>query len=134
MQSFFRKVEINPEYEILKEEARNNLLSLQGIEIRINRSIQVEGTFGQVKQNMNYTRIRRRGLNKVECEEMLVLLGVNIRKFMNLVSNNDNSNENNKPNSNFWKSKPKNLKAEKFPYVKPKIKKTKKETDVKSIT
>ena len=128
----FRKIEINIEYELLKEEARNNLLSLQGIEIRINRSIQVEGTFGQVKQNMNYTRIRRRGLNKVECEEMLEFLGVNIRKLMKLISNNYNAN--NVQNNNFWKSKPEDLKPEKFPYVKPKIKKTKKETDAKSIT
>ncbi len=32
-----------------KIEAKENLLSLKGIELRINRSIQVEGTFGQIQ-------------------------------------------------------------------------------------
>ena len=70
-----------PDYELLKEQARENLLSPKGIEIRINRSIQVEGTFGQLKQNMQYIRIRRRGLDKVSCEIMLMCLGRNIRKL-----------------------------------------------------
>ena len=48
----FRLYELIPDYELLKEQARVNLLSPKGIEIRINRSIQVEGTFGQLKQNM----------------------------------------------------------------------------------
>ncbi len=58
----FRLYELIPDYELLKEKVRNNLLSPKGIEIRINRSIQVEGTFGQIKQNMQYIRIRRRGM------------------------------------------------------------------------
>jgi len=111
----FRIIELIPEYELLKEEARNNLLSPEGIEIRINRSIQVEGTFGQLKQNMQYVRIRRRGMEKVSCEIMLMCLGRNIRKFFTLL--NDNNIK-----SKYWE-KPNNLKAEKFPYVKPKKKK-----------
>ena len=35
---------------LLKEQARKNLQSPKGIEMRINRSIQVEGTFGQIKK------------------------------------------------------------------------------------
>lgn len=35
--------------ELLKEQTRINLLSPEGIEIRIDRRIQVEGTFGQIK-------------------------------------------------------------------------------------
>lgn len=77
----FRYIELIPEYELLKEEARTNLLSPKGIEIRINRSIQVEGTFGQIKNNMNYDRMRRRGLKNVSCEFMLMRLGVNIRRY-----------------------------------------------------
>lgn len=79
----FRYVELIPDYELLKEQARTNLLSPKGIEMRINRSIQVEGTFGQIKNNMNYARIRRRGLEKVSTEIMLMCLGVNIRRYLN---------------------------------------------------
>ena len=38
-----------------------NLLSPKCIKIRINRSIQVEGTSGRIKQNINYVQIRRLG-------------------------------------------------------------------------
>ena len=117
----FRKVELNPDYELLKEEARNNLLSPKGIEIRINRSIQVEGTFGQIKNNMNYERIQRRGLERVSCEIMLKCLGVNIRRLLD-------SFEDNKFKHNCW-NVPDDLHKETFPYVKQK-----KETVKKSIT
>ena len=111
----YRYYELIPEYELLKEEVRNNLLSPKGIEIRINRSIQVEGTFGQIKNNMNYDRIRRRGLEKVSGEIMLMCLGVNIRRYFS-------SLDENKFKSNCWNT-PKDLKKEKFPTVKQKTKK-----------
>lgn len=111
----FRYIELIPDYELLKEQARANLLNPKGIEIRINRSIQVEGTFGQIKNNMNYDRIRRRGLTKVSAEIMLMCLGVNIRRYFNSFSEN-------KFKSNCWNS-PKGLHKETFPYVKPKEKK-----------
>ena len=111
----YRIVELNNDYELLKENARQNLLSPEGIELRINRSIQVEGTFGQLKQNMSYERIRRRGIDKVRCEIMLMCLGRNIRKIFALMNR-----ENIK--SNYWK-KSKNLKKETFPFPKQKKKK-----------
>ena len=85
----YRLCELIPNYELLKKQARENLLSPQGIEIKINKSIQVEVTFVQIKQNMNYDRIRRRGLEKVSCEVMLMCLGRNVRKYFVLL-NQDN--------------------------------------------
>ena len=93
------------------------MLSPKGIEIRINRSIQVEGTFGQFKQNMNYERIRRRDLEKVSCEIMLMCIGRNIRKFFTLLDIK-------KIKSNYWE-KPNNLKTEKLPFLKQKNQKKK---------
>ena len=112
----YRVVELIPDYELLKEEARNNLLSPKGIEIRVNRSIQIEGTFGQIKNNMGYVRIRRRGIEKVSCEIMLMCLGRNIRKFFTTLDGNQIK-------SNFWNT-PQNLKTEKMPFPKQKKKKT----------
>ena len=108
----YRLYELNPDYELLKEQARENLLSPKGIEIRINRSIQVEGTFGQIKQNMHYVRIRRRGMEKVSCEVMLMCLGRNIRKFFTLLNSD-------KIKSKYWE-KSDNLEKEKFPFPKQK--------------
>ena len=110
----FRIIELIPDYELLKEQARNNLQSPKGIEMRINRSIQVEGTFGQIKNNMNYDRIRRRGLNKVSAEIMLMCLGVNIRRYFS-------SLDKNKFKDNCWKT-PNDLHKETFPIVKQKEK------------
>jgi len=66
----FRIKELSIEYEKYKEQARTNLLSPEGIEIRINRSIQVEGTFGQIKNNMRFDRFRRRGLKKKQGQKL----------------------------------------------------------------
>ncbi len=111
----FRIREISINYELFKQEARDNLLSVKGIEMRINRSIQIEGTFGQIKQNMSYERIRRRGLDKVSCEIMLECLGANIRRLLN-------SFEENKFKENCWNT-PSTLQPEIFKNVKPKEKK-----------
>ena len=110
----YRIKEISIEYELLKDEAMNNLVSPKGIEIRVNRSIQVEGTFGQIKQNMNYERIRRRGIKNVSCEIMLMCLGVNIRRYFNSLNSNKFKN-------NCWNT-PDSLQSEIFPSVKQKKK------------
>lgn len=108
----YRIKEISLDYEKFKEQARQNLLSPKGIEIRINRSIQVEGTFGQIKQNMNYNRFRRRGLQEVSCEFMLECLGANIRRLLY-------SFDENKFKKSYWK-KPLTLQSETFKSVKQK--------------
>lgn len=80
--------EVIPEFMKYRQQAEANLLSIKGIELRVNRSVQVEGVFGNEKQNRGYTRIRRRGLSKVSTEMMLVLLGLNIKKLFNYYSSN----------------------------------------------
>lgn len=112
----YRLYELVSDYELLKEEARENLLSPNGIEIRINRSIQVEGTFGQIKQNMQYIRIRRRGMERVSCEIMLMCLGRNIRKLFTFLDKQEIK-------SKYWE-KTVNLTKEKIPFPKQKRKRT----------
>ena len=100
-----RIFEVSINFTRLKQQAENNLLSVKGIEIRVNRSIQVEGVFGNEKQNRGYTRIRRRGLNKASTEMMLVLLGLNIKKLFIYYSTNKYLK--------FWKA-PLELQAQSF--------------------
>jgi hypothetical protein len=71
---------------VFRNQAIDNLLSPKGIEMRINRSSQVEGAFGVIKQDMDYERVRRKGLENVSCECMLVCLGYNIRKLFTLIA------------------------------------------------
>lgn len=77
----FKIFEVVIEFQHLKLEAWKNLLSPKGIEIRVNRSIQVEGAFGIIKQNYGRTRFNRRGIKRVSTEAMLYFLGFNIAKL-----------------------------------------------------
>lgn len=77
----FKIFEVSQRLTFYKQESFNNLLSPKGIEMRVNRSSQVEGAFGVIKEDMNYTRLRRISLEKVETEFMLTFLGYNIRKL-----------------------------------------------------
>lgn len=77
----FKIFEVNTELRKYIQEAENNLLSVKGIEIRVNRSCQAEGSYGVLKQDMRYIRFRRISLPKVTAEYMLTFLGYNIRKL-----------------------------------------------------
>lgn len=74
-------LEIQPHYAHLKLQARDLLLSPEDIELRINRSCQVEGAFGVGKQKMQYTRFRRWPLNRVTVNFALTCLRPNIRNI-----------------------------------------------------
>lgn len=101
-----RVFEASEEMYLFKQEARENLLSRKGIEMRVNRSSQVEGAFGVIKQDMDYERIRRRGLGKVSAEIMLVSLGYVFRKVFGLLSG--------KGSIDYWLA-PEDLVPEKIP-------------------
>ena len=81
----FRIFDVSPEYQRYKQEARDMLLSVEGIEMRVNRSIQAEGSFGGLKQDMAYTRLRRTSLEKASLEIMLTCLEFNIRKYLRFI-------------------------------------------------
>lgn len=85
------------------KQSEENLLSPKGIEMRVNRSIQVEGAYGVIKQDFMYERFRRISINKVTAEFMLVCLGFNIRKLFRFF--------NGKSRFDYWTA-PSNLKAE----------------------
>ena len=82
----FKIFEVVIELQKYIQQAEENLLSVEGIEMRVNRSSQVEGAFGVIKQDFQYERFRRRSLAKVSCEFMLVCLGYNIRKLFRYYS------------------------------------------------
>lgn len=73
----------NPILLEFQDKVKENLESEHGNTLRINRSIQVEGAFGDIKHNMEYDRIQRRGQQNVENELYLICIGYNLRKFHN---------------------------------------------------
>ena len=78
-----RTVRINQELTSMHQEVVGNLESIQGALLRMNRSIQAEGTFGVMKNDRWYKRIVRRGINSVKLEVFLVSIGQNLYKFNN---------------------------------------------------
>ena len=107
-------VYVNIKEQKYREQAKENLLSIKGIEIRVNRSIQVEGTFGDLKQNLGYIRFRRRGLEGVLVEIMMMCLAINIRKLFSIYKKD-------KIDSLYWKAS-EDTKPEEFKQLKPKKK------------
>ena len=67
-----RTVRINRELTAMHQEVIENLESIQGALLRMNRSIQAEGTFGIIKNDRWYKRIVRRGIKSVLLEVFLV--------------------------------------------------------------
>ena len=104
----YRIFDVNYDYFEIRKQVTENLLSPKGIEMRVNRSSQVEGAFGVIKQDMDYDRARRRGLESVSLEFMLTCLGYNIRKLFLLIDG--------KAKMDYWKV-PNDLKAETIPTI-----------------
>ena len=63
---------INEELTAMHREVLDNLESIHGALLRMNRSIQAEGTFGIMKYDRSYKRIVRRGIKSVLLEVFLV--------------------------------------------------------------
>ena len=66
------------------KEVRENVTSEEGKKLMFKRDNEAEGTFGELKENMGYDRLYRRGHDNVQKEIYLVAMGHNIRKYQKL--------------------------------------------------
>lgn len=71
------------ELTAMHREVPDNLDSIRGALLRMNRSIQAEGSFGIMKQDRSYRRIVRREIESVQLEVILVSIGHNLYKHYN---------------------------------------------------
>ena len=88
-----RTIRINEELTQYHQEVIDNLESTQGALLRMNRSIQAEGTFGIIKHDRWYKRIVRRGMTSVRLELTLIAIGHNLYKYYNKNYRNSISQE-----------------------------------------
>jgi len=79
-----RTAQITPALEKMHEEIDEYLKTEEGIKMLHNRSSQAEGVFGNIKQDFQYQRLRRRGESGVEVELLLVTIGYNLRHYHNV--------------------------------------------------
>lgn len=64
-----------------RQEDLERILTDEGILLRINRSIQAEGSFGDLKQNMRFRRYLSRGNVNVLSESVLLAMAKNLNKL-----------------------------------------------------
>ncbi len=76
-----RTITVNNQLDMYKKIARTNLESPKGIELRKQRSVEIESCFGDIKHNMSFRRFHLRGLRKVKTEITIVSMAHNLRKL-----------------------------------------------------
>ena len=76
-----RQLHFNPTFDYFKDQARTNLNSEAGRELRRRRGFEVETPFGDMKFNRKILRFSLRGDKKVEHEFGLHCIGYNLRKL-----------------------------------------------------
>ena len=83
-----RKMQVSKKFIEQREKSRCNITSPMGILLRTNRSIQVEGAFGVIKENYKFRQFLLRGNNKVTTEITLIAMAYNINKLHHKIQDN----------------------------------------------
>ena len=71
---YTKKMEVAERFDAYRAQSMENITSEEGIQLRVNRSIQAEGVFGVTKQNYGFTRFLTRGEPNVRTEYLLLAL------------------------------------------------------------
>lgn len=82
-----REIKVSTKFKHQREESLRNIRSEEGILLRMNRSIQVEGTFGVWKQDYRFRRFAMRGKQGIETQLFLLAFAYNIQKLCNRIEN-----------------------------------------------
>lgn len=81
----FKSLEVSRKFERQREECLQRITSDQGILLRINRSIQAEGSFADLKWDRGFRRFLSRGNTNVYAECVLLAISHNIGKLHNKI-------------------------------------------------
>jgi hypothetical protein len=76
-----RMISVSQTFSRQKREAEERISTPEGIRLRVNRSIQVEGAFGVLKEDYAFRRFLTRGKQKTETQFFLLAFAFNIRKL-----------------------------------------------------
>ncbi|PKM49209.1 MAG: IS5/IS1182 family transposase, partial [Firmicutes bacterium HGW-Firmicutes-7] len=82
-----KKMQVSKTFVEKRQISYENITSEIGIQLRTNRSIQVEGAFGVMKSDYNFNRFLTRGKNSVKTEFLLLCFGYNMNKFHTKIQN-----------------------------------------------
>ena len=83
-----KRIQVSPVFITKRKQSQDNITSEFGILARMNRSIQVEGAFGVIKENHNFRRFLTRGKKNVKVEFLLLVLAYNLNKLHHKIQQN----------------------------------------------
>lgn len=78
-----KRFELSKTFKKQRAEMLERIKTEQGILLRMNRSIQVEGAFGVLKEDMGFRKFLTRGTSNVRTEILVLCLAYNIQKLHN---------------------------------------------------
>lgn len=81
----FREIKVSPEFMRQRKRSLENITTDEGVLLRRNRSIQVEGVFGVLKQDFGFKRFLVRGKRNVETQFFLLSFAFNVKKLCNKI-------------------------------------------------
>lgn len=84
--SQFKQIQYHPEAEAFRLQALQNITNGKGVELRVNRSIQAEGSFSLIKDGLGIRRFLHKGLLNVETEWILLCMATNTLKLQNKIN------------------------------------------------
>ena len=79
----YRTVQVNQVILAHRPKTLEALISEEGARLRMNRSIQVEGVFGVLKEDYGFRRFLTRGTKNIETQFFLLAFALNIEKLCN---------------------------------------------------
>jgi transposase len=80
-----KRLEVSKKFVERRLTSYKNITTLKGIMLRTNRSIQVEGAFGVIKEDHGFRRFLTRGKKNVKIEFTLLCFGYNVNKLHNKI-------------------------------------------------
>ena len=80
-----KNLETSKLFNMLRKENLERIISEEGCELRMNRSIQAEGSFGEIKQDMGFRKFLSKGKRNVLSESILLAMAHNINKLHNKI-------------------------------------------------
>ena len=79
----YRTIKVNRQFLEHRKSTLEALTSEEGVLLRMNRSIQVEGVFGVLKEDYGFRRFLTRGKRNVETQFFLLAFAFNVNKLCN---------------------------------------------------
>ena len=82
-----KRIEVSRTFVEKRTECLERITSDEGIQLRMNRSIQAEGSFSETKDGMGFRRYLSAGIRNVTMESVIIAMSHNINKLHAKIQN-----------------------------------------------